>query len=96
MPCSIGDRGFYNPTYGTATLHVPTCSLSAYQTAEDWKDFKNIVEYDVTAIKNVNGATDDAKVKAIYTLDGKLVETARRGNAYIIRYEDGSTSKVIR
>ena len=41
----------------TCTLYVPKGSLSLYQSANQWKDFSNIVEFDATAVsnpKNVN------------------------------------------
>lgn len=43
-------EGFSNSTYIKGTLYVPMGTLKAYQEAEVWKDFWNIVEYDVKEI----------------------------------------------
>ncbi len=95
VPCTLGYGTFYD-LYANVTVHVPTGALVAYQADDEWKKFENIVEYDVTAIKNAGGAADDAKVKAVYGLDGKRVAKPKAGNAYIIQYQDGSTKKVLR
>ena len=39
----IGNDIFSNSNYKNATLHVPASSVGAYQAAEQWKDFKEIV-----------------------------------------------------
>lgn len=70
------------------TLYVPLGSLSAYQTADVWKNFWDIQEFDVTGIDDVNTndiaiavtangialSDADGKVVAIYSANGALVE----------------------
>lgn len=73
-PIDIVSNTFSNSS--NATLYVPKGSKSAYQSANYWKDFKEIVEYQVD--KNINFA--DAIVKAICVAnwdtngDGELSE----------------------
>ena len=71
-----------------ATLYVPQGTLEVYKAADVWKDFANIVEFDATAIEEIE---DDApvlkvtaggiqftdaegKAVAVYTATGALVE----------------------
>ena len=58
----------------TCILFVPEGSLNAYKAAEGWNEFKNIVEYNFSAIHAIaiDGQTCD-----IYDLNGRKV----RGNA---------------
>lgn len=51
-PISIGETTFDPQTYINATLHVPAQSLQAYQTADSWKNFFNIVG-DITDIDSI-------------------------------------------
>ena len=79
--CSLGCEN--------ATLYVPKGSLAAYKSADGWKKFENIVEFDPTSIEDVT--KDDAlafevtaggiqftdaegKAVAVYTTSGALVE----------------------
>ena len=61
-------------------LYVPFGSMSEYMTADGWKDFKNIVEYDPnqgpTAIEIVRELTSDTK--QLFDLqDRRLNNTSR-------------------
>ena len=84
-------EGYYNfieSQYIDMTLYVPLGSLSAYQTADVWKNFWDIQEFDVTGIDDVNTndiaiavtangialSDADGKVVAIYSANGALVE----------------------
>ena len=49
----------------------------------------------VTGIKNNKPNADD-KVKAIYDILGRKVNTTKHGETYIIVYESGKTQKVVR
>lgn len=51
-PINIGETTFDSQTYINATLHVPAQSLQAYQTADSWKNFFNIVG-DITDIDSI-------------------------------------------
>lgn len=44
--------GFHHSTYVNGTLYVPRGTLKAYQEADVWKEFWNIVEYDVKELSS--------------------------------------------
>lgn len=48
---------FQNVNKSSCTLYVPKGSLSLYQSADQWKDFSNIVEFDATAVNNPNNTS---------------------------------------
>ncbi len=81
----------YSPV-STASLYVPTGSVNAYKEAEQWKDFGNIVPFDVTEIQNVDAATEAQKTEQIFTLDGKPQNKLQKG-INIVKYSDGTTRK---
>ncbi len=84
---------FYNVNKSTCTLYVPEGSLEAYSTANQWQDFLNIVEFDVTPVSDITADGND-DVLGYYTTDGKKVPSLQRG-VNIIRYSDGTTKKVL-
>lgn len=47
-PVAISQNVFTN--HANATLYVPNGSKGAYQAADNWKDFKEIVEIEVSGI----------------------------------------------
>lgn len=49
-PPTISDGVFNESNYGNATLCVPRGSKAAYQAADVWKDFGEIVEYDCEVV----------------------------------------------
>lgn len=81
-PCGLGKEVFYNDY--NATLYVPVGSKEAYQNS-DWKDFKNIVEFDPAsrdeALMTVIGGmvycgdpkTGTAKVTRLLNGDGDVI-----------------------
>jgi hypothetical protein len=50
IPPNAGEEVFYGVNTSACTLYVPTGTKAAYQTAETWKEFGNITEYDPTGI----------------------------------------------
>ena len=98
-PVTITDNVF---TYRkNATLYVPKGSKSAYQAADYWKEFKEIVEIDVTGIDQIcfqengndeQGINEEGAVW--FTIDGKQVDKPKKG-INIIRMSDGTTKKVV-
>ncbi len=68
---------------------MPEGSLTAYRTAEEWREFKNIVDDVATGISSINAAADGEK--EIYGLDGKRVNSLKPGHIYII---DGKKTMV--
>ena len=54
---STSDSVFYKVNKTTCTLYVPFGSKSAYQVADQWKDFVHIVEMATTAIPTITNST---------------------------------------
>lgn len=65
------------PNRTNVTLYVPIGSKEAYQAAEDWKDFKEIIEKDFTGIDHI--MIDGQNNAKIFTLDGKRINKPRKG-----------------
>jgi len=82
-----------------ATLSVPKGSKTAYQAAFYWKEFKEIVEIEVTGIDQINFQKNgeqgiDEEGAVWYTIDGKRVDKPKKG-INIIRMKNGTTKKVV-
>ena len=96
-PVAINQYVFTNRT--NATLYVPKGSKSAYQVADYWKEFKEIVEIDPSGIDEIsiqeNGFDNINQEGAVwYSIDGKRASEPQRG-LNIIRMKDGTTRKVV-
>ena len=88
VPPIIADDTFSNTSYYVTTLYVPEGTLAFYQTANVWKNFWNIQEYEPTTIEDVetdevnfsmtsNGISlsdSESKPIAIYSINGILVK----------------------
>lgn len=94
-PNSCANDAFDNSTYNSATLYVPYGSKGAYQSAEGWKNFKNIEEMTPSAIHDVNTTEDDIKIIDIYDSNGSKISNLRKG-INIVKYNDGKTKKVLK
>ncbi len=88
IPPTADDNTFDSATFSDATLYIPTGSLSAYQEADVWKEFSNIVEMDFSGVEDVlaedvtitiqNGAivvngVDEPIYIEVYNLQGQRV-----------------------
>ena len=71
-------NAFYNSPISSATLYVPEGCKVAYEAADVWKDFKEIVEIEV------------APTPSIYFFDEALLETNDAGLSQLT-YADGAT-----
>ena len=84
-PVAITEYVFTNRK--KATLYVPKGSKTAYQAADYWKEFKEIVEIDVTSIKAVENEqiAGSDETGNWYTLDGRRLsgKPTKRG-IYIV------------
>ncbi len=77
-PPTCYDGVFYQSSASTgATLYVPTGTRAAYQAANGWKDFSNIVEFVLTDIDEVNENENENEV--IYNLAGQRLTKLQRG-----------------
>ena len=76
IPATIMDNSFSSQS--TATLYVPTGSKEAYQAANFWKDFMNILE-----IEDYDGilpiSLEKANNTSIYDLNGKRLMKPSKG-----------------
>ena len=87
IPPSVGSNNFTDSHYVNITLYVPQGSLETYQTADTWKNFWDIQEFDATGIEGVNAndiaievtangitlSDADSKTVAIYSANGTRV-----------------------
>ena len=92
-PFEFVSNSIMNGVRDNAILYIPKGSSSAYSKAVDWREFKNIVEFDPTSIENINTAKDIKKISS-YTLDGQRLDHPRKG-LNIVRYNDGTVRKVL-
>lgn len=90
-PKGISDKAFvydYDedvPDYSThenATLYVPIGSKVKYEQTAGWKLFKNIVETELSGIKQI--ASENMENNTIYSLSGQPVKSVQRKDVYII------------
>ena len=71
---------FYNTDLSQAILHVPAASVSAYQAAEPWKNFKEIV-----ALTDQSDETDDSD----------YIPFVEKGKQWHVVRSDGNSGKPI-
>ena len=83
---------FYSVNTSTCTLHVPTGCKEAYASTEPWSDFTNIVEEDLSGIKEMEMKIQD--IDAYYNLNGQRITQPQRGTN-IVRYKDGTSRKIL-
>jgi hypothetical protein len=74
-PVTITQKLFENQ--GLATLYVPQGSKAAYEAADYWKEFKEIIEIDETGIDQI--MINDKNHAKIFTLDGKRINKPQKG-----------------
>jgi hypothetical protein len=91
VPPVCGAQALDDLNKWNCTLTVPEGSISAYQQANQWKDF-----FYIDTITGVNGAikADDSVVMDYHTLDGKRINKKQQG-LNIIRMSNGKTRKVV-
>ena len=76
-PATI-DLGTFN--YFSATLYVPIGAKAAYQAADYWKEFSNIVEMDFTGIDDIEAEDSFQGIKdAYYELNGRIAVSPTKG-----------------
>ena len=87
IPPTCG-AGVFNEISSYAQLKVPENSISAYKSANVWKDFYSIV----AGITDVVADEDNATEVARYDANGRLLSKPAHG-INIIKMSDGSTRK---
>ncbi len=78
-PAKTGYSMFYENTYSDCTLHVPYGTIDRYKTADGWKEFANIVEFDPTGVEAVSADRKSATERRIYNLGGARMTAPQRG-----------------
>ena len=68
-PLPIEEKVFYSSNTSNATLYVPAGSKSAYQAADYWKDFKEIVEQNTPISKIITFADTNVKTLCVQNWD---------------------------
>ena len=76
------------------TLTVPVGYLSAYQAADQWKEFFFIEEGNVDGIATLKANDTSTDVRAIYDAAGRKLSTLQRG-MNVLLMKDGSQRKVL-
>ena len=84
-PPSAYSYTFSGVPTASATLYVPIGTKAAYQVADGWKKFGNIVEMEFTGIDEVVDEVkgENSKVKDVYDLSGRKVTNPTKG-IYIV------------
>ena len=77
-PPTCGNDVFYNVSKDSCTLSVPTASIDKYKTADEWKDFNNIVS-------GINGVSQESNV-GVSASDGVITVTGTADNAVVEVY----------
>ena len=93
-PRSLNTEVFVGVNTDLCVLYVPKGCLEAYKSADGWKIFTNIKEFDPTDIEQTElGGMDFKEVKR-YSVNGQRLDTPTKG-LNIVRMSDGSTRKVL-
>lgn len=79
--------------YSNCILYVPIGSKEAYEKVSPWKYFTNIVEMDITGIKDISSDLS-VRLKEYYKPDGQRIAQPQSG-VNIIRYSDGTSRKML-
>ena len=93
VPPLVDSDNFSNYNYLFTTLYVPKGTLNAYKTADVWKNFLYMEEYDVRGIEDVQMDIDIATVP-IYNLQG--VQMKNTDNLPSGIYIQGGKKKIVK
>lgn len=89
--------GFANKTYLDCRLYVPKGCKAAYESADVWKNFWNVIEleqdFNTLDIKTYNETSGEIEVSR-YSVDGKRINAPQKG-INIIKLSDGTVKKVV-
>ena len=94
-PAEYGADGncFDDVPTSTCTLHVPAGCKDAYASLAPWSAFENIVEFEPTAINQLEHNAEK-NVSESFNLQGQRISVPQRG-VNIIRYSDGTSKKIL-
>ncbi len=91
-PPTCGENALNDINKFNCTLHIAEGTLSAYQAADQWKDFFFINDDLPNAIVGID--SENLKEVSRYNINGCKIDIPQKG-INIIRYKDGSTKKVL-
>ncbi len=83
---------FENTALTNATLIVNDNLVESYKATSPWSQFGNIVGFNEAS--GIDAILQDQKGAAIYSIDGRRLDNARKG-LNVIRTSDGRTRKVV-
>ena len=90
-PPTVVQGNFSNKHYTDVVLYVPEGTLSAYQLAEEWKNFWDIREYKTTSINDV---WDTTAIEFEFATNGFKIKNINGGKLAVYS-SNGSVSKSI-
>ena len=88
-PLTIGNSTFSNRA--NATLYVPYGSTAAYEAANYWKEFKEIIECETEGVKYVSTITAPESTEA----DGKKIDLSKSFRVSVYATKEGYTDSDI-
>lgn len=88
-----GEEETQHGTFTSATLYVPQGTKELYENTDGWKEFRTIVEIDITCIEDIEGS--GRGMVSVYDLNGRKLSAASQRGINILRMDDGTTRKVI-
>ncbi|MBR4553464.1 MAG: leucine-rich repeat domain-containing protein, partial [Bacteroidaceae bacterium] len=85
-----------NVPTATCILHVPMGSKAAYAATAPWSSFENIVEEDLTPVRQVtlSEQAGNAPAATCYDLQGRPIIGTPQHGIVIVRYSDGTSRKM--
>ncbi|MDE6089688.1 MAG: leucine-rich repeat domain-containing protein [Duncaniella sp.] len=85
---------FSKTQYLNIKVYVPKGSLAAYQNAEGWKNFWDIIEMEESGIDSVTNNLECTEIGR-YDLQGRKVADDDYNGIVIVKYSDGTAKKII-
>ena len=97
VPPACDDEVWMKVNKSTCTLYVPAGTKEAYATAEGWRYFINIEEFDATEITTLDAEATNTDLSdcEIYTMGGQRVDALQAG-MNIVRMKNGTVKKIVK
>ncbi len=92
-PPTLDDECFSKETLSQCTLHIPAGTLTDYMNS-DWAAFATIVEDENLATPSLSD-NSNKRLTGIFDLNGQSVTSPLSSGIYVLRFSDGTTSKII-
>ena len=92
-PASVGKNAFYRVDKTNCTLYVPIGSKTAYESAEGWSEFQNIVEYVPGQEVLASGSCGDNVTYTIYSDKSMVISGTGAMTNFTINYDDDTINR---